>query len=87
MPACLRREISEELGVEIKVGAQLGVYQHAYTHFKVTLYAFFCTLVQGEPRPIQADEVKWVYPDELAQYPMGKIDRQISQSLVSSISL
>jgi A/G-specific adenine glycosylase len=87
LPACLRREIYEELGVQVEVGAQLGVYQHAYTHFRVTLYAFFCTLVQGEPRPIQADDIRWVCPDELAQFPMGKIDRQISQSLVSSISL
>jgi A/G-specific adenine glycosylase len=87
LPACLRREICEELGVEIKVGAQLGVYQHAYTHFRVTLHAFWCSLEQGEPRPIQAADVRWVSPAELSQYPMGKIDRQISQSLVSSISL
>jgi A/G-specific adenine glycosylase len=86
LPACLRREICEELGVEVEVEAQLGVYQHAYTHFRVTLYAFFCTLLQGEPRPIQADDVRWVCPAELPQYPMGKIDRQISQTLVSSIS-
>jgi A/G-specific adenine glycosylase len=87
LPACLRREIGEELGVEIEVGGQLGVYQHAYTHFRVTLYAFWCTLLQGEPRPIQAVDVQWVSPAELIQYPMGKIDRQISKTLVSSTSL
>jgi A/G-specific adenine glycosylase len=87
LPACLRREICEELGVEIEVGAQLGVYQHAYTHFRVTLYAFYCTLLHGEPRPVQADDMRWVCPVELPQYPMGKIDRKISQTLVSSTSL
>ena len=87
LPACVRREICEELGVEIEVGAQLGVYQHAYTHFRVTLYAFYCTLLKGEPRPIQADDVRWVCPVELPQYPMGKIDRKISQTLVLSTSL
>ncbi len=60
LATCLRREICEELGVEIEVGAQLGVYQHAYTHFRVTLYAFHCTLLQGEPRPIQAADLRWV---------------------------
>jgi A/G-specific adenine glycosylase len=87
LPTCLQREIHEELGAEIAVGEQVGVYQHAYTHFRVTLYAFTCTLVEGEPQPIQAAEVRWVIPDELSQYPMGKIDRQISQTLVSSTSL
>ena len=87
LPACLRREICEELGAEIEVGAQLGVYQHAYTHFRVTLYAFRCTLLRGEPRPIQSVDVRWVSPAELSQFPMGKIDRQISQTLVLSTSL
>jgi A/G-specific adenine glycosylase len=84
LPSCLRREICEELGVEIEVGAQLGVYQHAYTHFRVTLYAFHCKLLKGEPRPIQAADLRWVLPHELPAFPMGKIDRQISQTLVSS---
>jgi A/G-specific adenine glycosylase len=87
LATCLRREICEELGAEIKVDTQLGVYKHAYTHFRVTLYAFRCTLLKGEPNPIEAVELRWVSPAELSQYPMGKIDRQISQSLVSSMPL
>jgi len=87
LQGCLRREICEELGVEVEVGAQIGEYRHAYTHFRVTLFAYRCILLQGEPRPIQAADVRWVYPGDLAQYPMGKIDRQISQTLLSSTSL
>lgn len=83
---CLEREISEELGAQITVGARVGVYRHAYTHFRVTLYAFECTLIVGEPHPVEASEVRWVKISELSQYPMGKIDRQISQTLVSSTS-
>lgn len=87
LPTCLQREICEELGVEIKINAQLGIYHHAYTHFRVTLYAFKCTLLKGEPHPIEAAELRWVSPAELSQFPMGKIDRQISQSLVSLLPL
>ncbi len=85
LPTCLRREIYEELGADIKVNTQIGVYQHAYTHFRVTLYAFECTILQGEPQPIQAAELRWVFPKELSHFPMGKIDRQIAQSLLSSM--
>jgi A/G-specific adenine glycosylase len=84
LPDCLRREILEELGVEVSVGRQLGTYRHAYTHFRVTLHAFYCTLVKGEPRPIQVDDVRWVAPEELTDYPMGKIDRQISNDIIRS---
>ena len=87
LPGCLRREIHEELGVEIQVGAMLGIYKHAYTHFRVTLYAFHCKLLTGKPQPLQVSEVAWVTTNDLSRYPMGKIDRQISQSLLSSESL
>jgi A/G-specific adenine glycosylase len=81
LPACLKREILEELGVEVRVSERLGVYKHAYTHFRVTLHAFFCELVDGEPRPIQASAVSWTTLERLNQYPMGKIDRQIAKDL------
>ncbi len=87
LPACLQRELREELGVETEVGKLLGVYRHAYTHFRVTLHAFECLLLEGKPHPIQAAEIAWVSLGDLSQYPMGKIDRQISQSLLKSESV
>ncbi len=82
---CLEREIREELEAEIEIEAELGVYRHAYTHFKVTLHAFRCCLVNGgQPRPIQAQDLRWVTPGELENYPMGKIDRLISHDLQSA---
>lgn len=86
LPECLIREIREELGVEIEVGAEIGTYRHAYTHFKVTLHAFCCNLQAGEPAALQAADVRWVPLTELLTFPMGKIDRQISLRLLQEIS-
>lgn len=79
--ACLQRELREELGVEVAVGAQVGVFRHAYTHFRITLYAFECALVRGEPQPLQASRIAWVPVSELHSYPMGKVDRLIARRL------
>ncbi len=88
LPTCLRREIREELDVDVKVGEPFGIYRHAYTHFRVTLHAFQCVLISGEPRPIEAADLRWVAPSELLAFPMGKIDRQIASRLVEgSLSL
>jgi A/G-specific adenine glycosylase len=82
LATCLKREIIEELGVEIDVTGHTGTYRHAYTHFRVTLHAFYCQLVNGaQPRPLQVNDLRWVKPADLANYPMGKIDRQIAQRL------
>jgi A/G-specific adenine glycosylase len=81
LSACLEREIREELGVGIEVGAEIGVFQHAYTHFRVTLHAFSCLLDGDVPKANQVQDVRWVKLGELEQYPMGKIDRQIAKEI------
>jgi A/G-specific adenine glycosylase len=84
LAGCLKREIMEELGVHIDVLEQIGVYQHAYTHFRVTLHSFRCRLPEiAEPLPVEVQDLRWVAPQELEKYPMGKIDRLISSDLLS----
>jgi A/G-specific adenine glycosylase len=81
LEACLGREIREETGAEIRVMEAFGLYQHAYTHFSITLHAFRCELMAGEPCPIEAAELAWVEPEHLGDYPMGKVDRLIARRL------
>jgi A/G-specific adenine glycosylase len=78
LETCLKREIREELDADILIETPFGVYRHAYTHFRVTLYAFLCKLNGREPQALEADEIRWVRSSELEDFPMGKIDRQIS---------
>jgi A/G-specific adenine glycosylase len=84
LPDGLMREIREELGTNILVGEAFGIYEHAYTHFRVTLHAYICSLIGQEPQPLEASELRWVSPPELAQFPMGKIDRSISHRIAQN---
>jgi A/G-specific adenine glycosylase len=81
LPACLRREIREELGMEIEVGAQVATVRHAYTHFRITLYAFHATHVSGEPQTLGCAAWQWVTLDELDAYPFPVTDLKIIQAL------
>jgi A/G-specific adenine glycosylase len=82
LEACLRREIREECGIDIRIADSFGKYKHAYTHFKITLHAFICGLVDGrEPEPLECDAVHWAGVDQLEQFPMGKVDRRIANRL------
>ena len=86
LQAGLEREILEELGVLVEVGEAFGVYKHAYTHYKITLHAFLCVLKSDEtldtPRTArECENFKWVLPHQLADYPMGKVDRLIAEKL------
>ncbi len=77
LPEALRREIDEELGIEIRVGAALGRIKHAYTHFRITLHAFEARHVAGEPQNIGVDAHAWVSLDDLDAYAFAVTDRKI----------
>ena len=70
-------------GYNLRLGAkrkvqELGKFQHAYTHFKVTVHAFTCETTSVP----KAKNLKWVALQDLADYPMGKIDRQIADTIM-----
>lgn len=78
---CLRREIREELGIEIEVGPPLTTIRHSYTHFKITLHAFYCRLLRGEPQPLEVADWRWVCLEELDAFPFPRTDLQIIAAL------
>jgi A/G-specific adenine glycosylase len=83
LPETLKREILEELELDIQVGEALGTYQHAYTHYSVTLHAFRCTGPSTEIRLNYHTDIAWAELKTLDSYPMGKLDRLIADRLQS----
>jgi A/G-specific adenine glycosylase len=55
----------------------IGLFRHAYSHFKVVVHAFVCDL-KSDPKE---KNLKWVALKDLDQYPMGKTDRQIADTI------
>jgi A/G-specific adenine glycosylase len=81
LPECLRREIREELGVDIAVDAPIVSVKHSYTHFKITLHAFYCRLLAGVPQKLGVADWRWVTPAELDNFPFPRTDLQIIAAL------
>ena len=74
---CVRREVREELGIAVKVGKQVAVVEHGYSHFTITLHAFTCEHVRGRVRLLHATAFKWVRPAELKDYAFPAANRKI----------
>jgi A/G-specific adenine glycosylase len=81
LPECLRREIQEELGMDIEVAEQVTTVQHGFTHFSITLHAFAALWQKGEPQSIGVVDWAWVTLADLDQYAFAKTDRQIIKVL------
>jgi A/G-specific adenine glycosylase len=81
LAACLRRELKEELDITISVQEELTVVRHAYTHFRITLYAFICRLESGEPLCLACKDFRWATLEEVQALPMAVTDRKIAEAL------
>jgi mutator protein MutT len=68
LDACLRREVHEELGVEIVVGELIERVVHRYPHGTVDIRFFHGTLAHGAPAALGCAEIRWVTPADLHTY-------------------
>ncbi len=72
--ACARREVFEELGIEITAPRPLTITYHEYPDKSVELHFFTCSLSHGDPRPLGCVDFRWVRPEELAEYSFPPAD-------------
>lgn len=83
LPDCLRRELREELAIDVEVGELFVVVKHGFTHFDITLHAFTCRLAadSGAPQALGVRAWAWSTPEQLDAYSFGKADRQVIAEL------
>jgi 8-oxo-dGTP diphosphatase len=77
--ACLVRELEEELGIRTKPAclAPLTFASHAYPAFDLLMPLFVCRVWEGEPAPLEGQEIRWLRPRELFALPMPEADRPL----------
>jgi mutator protein MutT len=80
LEACLVREIDEELGCGVAVGAEIFSITHAYPERTVELHFFACTL-DGEPRPQLDQDMQWVERGVLRSLAFPPADRELIDRL------
>jgi 8-oxo-dGTP diphosphatase len=72
----LRREMFEELDVVVDVGELMHTITHRYPEKTVELFFYRCT-IEGEPKPMMGQEMRWVPRAELAALPFPEADRDL----------
>ena len=81
---CLRREILEELGLEVAVGDILEAAYYRYDWGPVLILAFECRPLAGEIRNLQVAEHRWVAPQDLSSFPLLPADYPIVETILRS---
>lgn len=71
------REVKEEIGISVSVTRLLATIRHQYTHFGITLHAFECRYIAGEPQTLGCTEWRWVKREELSDYAFPRANGKI----------
>ena len=79
--AALEREIREELGTDVDVGALAYQTIHRYPDRTVSLFFYRCSL-KGDPRPLLGQEMRWVPRGDLASLEFPPADTELIERLV-----
>jgi 8-oxo-dGTP diphosphatase len=61
----LVREIQEELATKIRVGELITTIEYDYPTFHLSMDCFWCEVVEGELKLLEAEDAKWLTKDEL----------------------
>lgn len=72
----LIREIKEEIGILLAKSALTHVYtiSHAYPDFHLEMPMFLARTWQGEAAGLEDQDLAWIYPEYLSDYPMPPAD-------------
>jgi 8-oxo-dGTP diphosphatase len=76
LPACLVRELREELAVDATVGGELLTTTHEYAERRVELH-FFSVTLNGEPTPQLGQEMRWIRREDLGDLKLPPADDEL----------
>lgn len=81
----LIRELREELGLAVSEPclAPLTFASHVYPDFHLLMPLYVCRRWEGIARPLEGQELTWVKPSRLRDYPMPPADEPLAAHLVT----
>lgn len=79
---CLRRELREELEIEVVLREALPAYRHDYPDFSIRLLPFVCELAGGDPVLREHSQARWAEPAELRGIDWAEADRKALEAFI-----
>lgn len=78
---CVKRELKEELDIEVEIRHFFRILTYHYPQRSVRLNIFFCSHKSGEPKTIECQAYAWVVPQDLPGYKFPDADQSLIQEL------
>ena len=83
MEEALIRECREELGITVSVGDVYMQVVHDYPDILIRLTLFHCTIVEGIPKLLEHNDLKWILPSQIPEFDFCPADEDILERIIS----
>lgn len=80
---CVKREITEELGITISVISKLNPEIHQYPNFQIQLTPFICAVLDGKIVLKEHINSRWVSLNELKMVDFCEADKKVILEIMS----
>jgi 8-oxo-dGTP diphosphatase len=78
---CLKRELMEELGIEVEELDLVETITHEYPEKTVLLQFFRCAWRKHEPQPLGCPDFRWITRNELRDFSFPPADARLLEKL------
>ena len=83
---CVAREVNEEIGIQVAVHEKFMEMRRQYHEKIIWLNFYLCTLLSGEPRPVECQKVLWADLDRLSDFDFPPANEHVIQKLIETFS-
>jgi len=80
---CLKRELLEELEMEVDIVKHFKTVEHDYETFRIQLISFLCKYKIASYSMNDHDDYMWVMTEELKKMNLTPADMPIAEALIS----
>ncbi len=83
---CLKREITEELGMDVEVGDEIKVVKTSRGGSDLYIHFFECRITAGRPMALGCREFSWLAPKDLMRLPFAAADKEMARQLGEQVN-
>lgn len=85
--ACIKREIKEELNIDIIINERLTPTIHSYPDKTIELIPFICSIESGTVCPVEHEKVSWFSPEELMSLNWAEADLPVLKEFLLKLKI
>jgi 8-oxo-dGTP diphosphatase len=82
----LRREIREELAIDITVGSLLCTTEYTYPTFHLVMHCYWCHIAEGTPQLLEHKSARWLSAQELLDVMWLPADIEVVKTIQQSLT-